>query len=437
MRATRLPKEGGQPPLAAVAAADADADAAASSRALIPPDEAFWNSLGHARYRPPSLGKLGRRKLLVAVRLGLYSGIASFFLNKPIHTLFGIQRGGIRRAVFRILVSLSFVAVVPCLLVLVAVRARWRRKFQDTGATHTHFDRVLESLGRDLHAWAQQSSFHDLKAFSDKDIGWLTDSAPAAIRRATPDVTADFHRRLRKLRRRPLSLFQTALWLLGFVRRPRLNRRELVSSLGIPQLPGGWDGLTILIVPGLLTKRYPLYFQALRHDLERLGLDYHFSRIDTDASVETNAAVLKAEIELLTGMTRDGSSRGAGSGVDDADSGEDDDDDDDHVMVDGEGLGGGMGEAAGAAGAGAGAGARVGVGPGQVSPERLPSGSPVIRAKSCPALSSVADADEGFSLSGGGGGGGGGDTFHGLGPSAHVSRRRVVIYGHSKVSCRA
>ena len=45
-------------------------------------------------------------------------------------------------------------------------------------------------------------------------------------------------------------------------------------------VPAGWDGLSLLLVPGLFTKWYPGYFVTLLADLEALGLDVHVSSID-------------------------------------------------------------------------------------------------------------------------------------------------------------
>ena len=40
----------------------------------------------------------------------------------------------------------------------------------------------------------------------------------------------------------------------------------------------------MLLVPGLWTKWYPLYWVHLRSALDRCAVDYHFSRADSDAT---------------------------------------------------------------------------------------------------------------------------------------------------------
>ena len=57
-----------------------------------------------------------------------------------------------------------------------------------------------------------------------------------------------------------------------------------------------WHGLSFLLVPGLLTKWYPMYMKSLRSDMKRLGLHVAFSRVDTDQPVRLNAARLRHEI---------------------------------------------------------------------------------------------------------------------------------------------
>lgn len=70
------------------------------------------------------------------------------------------------------------------------------------------------------------------------------------------------------------------------------------ESLDALPLPEGtrWEDLGFLLVPGLLTKWYPLYMKQLRADMKRMGLHVTFSRIDTDQPVRVNAARLRHEI---------------------------------------------------------------------------------------------------------------------------------------------
>jgi len=65
-------------------------------------------------------------------------------------------------------------------------------------------------------------------------------------------------------------------------------------------LPPGFKmaELEFLLVPGLLTKWYPLYMAQLRADFKRLGLKSTFSRIDTDQPVRVNAARIRHEVRL-------------------------------------------------------------------------------------------------------------------------------------------
>jgi len=70
------------------------------------------------------------------------------------------------------------------------------------------------------------------------------------------------------------------------------------ATLAAVPLPSNlsWEGLGFLLVPGLLTKWYPLYMKQLRGDMKRLGLVAAFSRVDTDQPVRINAARLRHEI---------------------------------------------------------------------------------------------------------------------------------------------
>jgi triacylglycerol lipase len=70
---------------------------------------------------------------------------------------------------------------------------------------------------------------------------------------------------------------------------------ESLKSLPLPE-GTQWSDLGFLLVPGLLTKWYPLYMKQLRTDMKRIGLHVTFSRIDTDQPVRINAARLRHEI---------------------------------------------------------------------------------------------------------------------------------------------
>uniref|UniRef100_A0A7S1ULJ7 GPI inositol-deacylase n=1 Tax=Phaeomonas parva TaxID=124430 RepID=A0A7S1ULJ7_9STRA len=256
---------------------------------------------------PPTLGALGMKKLKSFALLGLRLALASRAADYALHRGFGLRRGAIRgrlRGVMQTLRGLlllpgaTTLAVSGAILAVAYARAlALRRARARSGSVGVIMDEALESLGSDLHAWAQKSEH--LKTFSEADIGWLITGAPAELRRATPDVSDEFHHRLRLLREHKKSargLLQNLLWMLGLARRAKLDRAQLVNALGVPPCRGGWDGLSILLVPGLLTKWYPVYFTSLRFGLERLGFDVHVSRLDTDLGVEANARVLRDEI---------------------------------------------------------------------------------------------------------------------------------------------
>ena len=287
-----------------------------------------WARLGRRgrNRRPPTLGSLLRRKLLATGRAGLYMAALSFVLNRPLHWVLGIKDGEIRafniRVVKRVLQTIRTVLLIPLALLttgwsvlglalaLTAGRRWMRNRSEDnrgsrggigiggSGSGNTGggnnggggVDSFLETIGQDLHHWAQ--GYKNLRTFSDKDIGWLVNSAPPEVQDSTPDVTEEFMQRLKRLRtkRSPGDQVLTRfLRFLGLARRkPHLTRRHLIGTLGVPPVAGGWDGLSVLIVPGLLTKRYPLYFATLQNDLERLGIDFSFSSIDTDRGVEVS-----------------------------------------------------------------------------------------------------------------------------------------------------
>ena len=79
------------------------------------------------------------------------------------------------------------------------------------------------------------------------------------------------------------------------------------AALRAVPLPRGveWESLVFLLVPGLLTKWYPLYMKHLLADFKRLGLCVQFSRVDTDQPVRVNAARLRHEVLELAQDGRD------------------------------------------------------------------------------------------------------------------------------------
>ncbi|KAH7439269.1 hypothetical protein KP509_04G053100 [Ceratopteris richardii] len=69
----------------------------------------------------------------------------------------------------------------------------------------------------------------------------------------------------------------------------------LVSN-GIHKLP---NNFVYLLIPGLFSNHSPLYFVDTKKHFSKLGLTCHIARIHSEASVETNALVLKNYIEEL------------------------------------------------------------------------------------------------------------------------------------------
>ena len=130
-------------------------------------------------------------------------------------------------------------------------------------------------------------------------------------------------------RQRP-ELDLTATFAELMARLPPPHQMLTSASLELLPLPAGieWTELGFLLVPGLLTKWYPLYalrvlppkdalwcpqhhadadplararfgFRYMKHllaDMKRLGLRVQFSRINTDQPVRINAARLRHEI---------------------------------------------------------------------------------------------------------------------------------------------
>eukprot|EP00656_Telonema_subtile_P005995 TRINITY_DN12754_c0_g1_i1.p1 TRINITY_DN12754_c0_g1~~TRINITY_DN12754_c0_g1_i1.p1 ORF type:complete len:324 (-),score=62.46 TRINITY_DN12754_c0_g1_i1:732-1703(-) len=268
----------------------APAPSAAGNAARV---EAFWNKFDTQLSGRPSLGQLGRRKLFTAGRSGVYVAVITLLLNKLLHRTLRIPKGTIRAKVQRVLAKALLVPSTTAVVICAAIASlvTWRRR------KLTSFETAIESLGQGLHSWAQTSEH--LRTFSDKQIGWLVAEAPASLLERTHDLTAEFRSRMRKLRRSSRRRDRLA-WRMGLGGAPQLTRKKLLDALGSPRCVGGWDGLSVLLVPGLLTTNYPKYFAVIVDDLERLGIDVEVSAIDTGASVEQNARVLCEEVNMLT-----------------------------------------------------------------------------------------------------------------------------------------
>jgi len=139
----------------------------------------------------------------------------------------------------------------------------------------------LQALQRELQSWVGANP--NLKPYCHGRIGWLLRREPPGA----PDVTDTFLRRYLGDR----TLAQPA---------PSLSAAD-VAAMPMPDGMAMAD-LEYLLVPGLLTKWYPLYMAQLRADFKRLGLRATFSRIDTDQPVRVNAARVRHEIlELAQG----------------------------------------------------------------------------------------------------------------------------------------
>ncbi|KAK3286400.1 hypothetical protein CYMTET_6045 [Cymbomonas tetramitiformis] len=149
-----------------------------------------------------------------------------------------------------------------------------RRARQDvSGEVEVH----LRQLQVDVGHWIQANE--NLRTYSDGEIGWLLREHPA--RDATRDVTEEF--------------------FLTFDGLPAAHEPLTRAVLDTLPLPGEhcWDDLIFLLVPGLLTKWYPLYMASLKHDLKRLRLQFYYSRVDTEQSVRVNAGRLRDEVHEL------------------------------------------------------------------------------------------------------------------------------------------
>jgi hypothetical protein len=136
----------------------------------------------------------------------------------------------------------------------------------------------LQALQRELQSWVGANP--NLKPYCHGRIGWLLRRDPPGA----PDVTDIFLRRYIGER----TVAHPAL---------PLSAAEL-SAMPMPPNMAMTD-LEYLLVPGLLTKWYPLYMAQLRADFKRLGLRATFSRIDTDQPVRVNAARLRHEVRCV------------------------------------------------------------------------------------------------------------------------------------------
>ena len=150
---------------------------------------------------------------------------------------------------------------------------------QATLDVRNEVEEQLSTLQHELHAWVGANS--NLRPYCEGQIGWLA-------RQQSPEEAAELD---------CTDVFRRRYDLLPPVH--QTMDREALDRLPLPPhhaASGGWQGLRYLIVPGLLTKWYPLYMAQMRADFRRLGLTCELSGIDTDRPVQENAGRLRHDI---------------------------------------------------------------------------------------------------------------------------------------------
>ena len=178
----------------------------------------------------------------------------------------------------------------------------------------------LHALQRELQSWAYANP--NIKPYCHGHIGWLLRKEARDIELVRSASAPEPHRPSDSPSSSPSSPSSSSLPppLSKKAGHPRQRREldlsgmfeELFDALPPPDggrlfteddlarvpLPDGmrWHDLSFLLVPGLLTKWYPMYMKALRSDMKRLGLHAAFSRVDTDQPVRINAARLRHEV---------------------------------------------------------------------------------------------------------------------------------------------
>jgi hypothetical protein len=244
--------------------------------------------------RAPQLGLLGVHKVVGAVWTGGRLLIIGSLINEALHRgPLRLQRGAVRTHVGAALATIakSFqIAGTTAIVVSAAlsfsltrrVAARvLKRRRQSSSTLEGLFAGAFEELGEDLHEWGNNQPLDDFKTHSEGHVGWLLREPEAPL---LVDQTAQFHAKLREL---------------GMRKDGTVTRKLLIDIFGLPPLQGGWDGVSVLLIPGLWTKWYPLYWVHLRQALDHCAIDYHFSKCDSDATSAENSLVVKKEIESL------------------------------------------------------------------------------------------------------------------------------------------
>jgi hypothetical protein len=146
----------------------------------------------------------------------------------------------------------------------------------------------LSVLQSEVQSWVLANP--NLRPYSEGHIGWLTRPQKLAGMHEKLDATQRFQQLSATLPPLPAVFSASALGML-----PLPDDVAPTATTAVAR----WQSLVFLLVPGLLTKWYPMYMASLRADLDRLGLKYVMSSVDTDQSVITNAARLRTEIGRL------------------------------------------------------------------------------------------------------------------------------------------
>ena len=158
----------------------------------------------------------------------------------------------------------------------------------------------LSALQSELHEWVRSNP--NLRPYSEGHIGWLTQPQKRAGLHPQLEATARFRQLFTMLPSRPSALSAGAVGML-----PLPDDLAPLATTALER----WQSLTFLIVPGLLTKWYPMYMASLRSDFDRLGLRYALSTVDSDQSVLTNAERLRTEILRLAAEATDAAAQAA------------------------------------------------------------------------------------------------------------------------------
>lgn len=226
----------------------------------------------------PTLGRLGSQKLIfVTVVLGIL-----FFVTREVSEL-----------VQNIYLCLSFpvwtiVFILFCFTLWKQFQ-RWDKKSMRLPSLMAQdFQDALEALGVEMNSYLAQE--HLPKTVEEDDFGWL-------LRKYEnlnyADISNEFHKA------------HDNLWKIHWWQwRPKMCRfskcRDTLKDIPLDEGTTSWKDITIILIPGLYTTYYPGYMTTLRYDLDCLQIDYIFSKIGTNASVEDNGKILIKEMESIS-----------------------------------------------------------------------------------------------------------------------------------------